>query len=217
MIKNILCFGDSNTWGLIAGTTKRYPWGIRWTSILQERLHDEKKRIIEEGLCGRTTVFEDELRIGRKGTDILPVLLESHAPLDVIILMLGTNDCKTVYHATPHGIGTGIQCLLDQIRSYTPNSQILLVSPIYLADKVWECDSEFDEHSVKTAQNLKDIYQKIATYNRIEFLAASDYAYPGAVDREHLDKDGHEKLAEAIYQKLLQMKTGRETENRKQA
>ena len=66
-MKSVLAFGDSNTWGLVPGTGSRvrYPENIRWTGLLQSRLNDT--RVIEEGLCGRTTVFEDELRGGRKG------------------------------------------------------------------------------------------------------------------------------------------------------
>ena len=96
-MKQILCFGDSNTWGYDGESRERLPWGVRWTSLLQEKLNKEEYRVIEEGLCGRTTVFEDPLRDGRKGTALLPTLLETHAQADVITLMLGTNDCKTVF------------------------------------------------------------------------------------------------------------------------
>ena len=81
MTREILCFGDSNTYGLIPGTKERYKENIRWTGILQQKLKEKDCRIVEEGLCGRTTVFEDELRKNRKGSDLLPVLLESHAHL----------------------------------------------------------------------------------------------------------------------------------------
>ena len=101
-MKNILAFGDSNTWGLIPGTKERYPDEIRWTGLVQNKLNDTK--IIEEGLCGRTTVFEDEIRPFRKGVDTLPLILESASPLDGVIIMLGTNDCKTYYHANPLSI-----------------------------------------------------------------------------------------------------------------
>lgn len=67
-MKQILCFGDSNTWGLVAGTMKRHSWNERWTGILQERLMNQDIRVVEEGLCGRTTVFEDERRGGRRGS-----------------------------------------------------------------------------------------------------------------------------------------------------
>ncbi len=97
IMKQILAFGDSNTWGLVPGSKphERFAWGQRWTSILQEKFDPEEVRIAEEGLCGRTTVFEDELRPGRKGVSSIPILLESHYPIDVLVLMLGTNDCKT--------------------------------------------------------------------------------------------------------------------------
>ena len=67
-MKQILCFGDSNTWGLDGETGKRFLWEERWTGILQEKLADRDIRIVEEGLCGRTTIFEDPLRLGRRGT-----------------------------------------------------------------------------------------------------------------------------------------------------
>ena len=87
-MKQILCFGDSNTWGLDGETGKRFPWKERWTGILQEKLADRDIRIVEEGLCGRTTIFEDPLRLGRRGTELLPTLLETHTP-DAVVLMLG--------------------------------------------------------------------------------------------------------------------------------
>lgn len=65
-MKQILCFGDSNTWGYDGESRERLPWGVRWTSLLQEKLNKEEYRVIEEGLCGRTTVFEDPLRDGKK-------------------------------------------------------------------------------------------------------------------------------------------------------
>lgn len=126
-MKQILCFGDSNTWGYDGESRKRLPWGKRWTSLLQEKFDvetakqgiqagnntadqreagnaehksGESVRIIEEGLCGRTTIFEDPLRDGRRGTALLPTLLETHDGVDVIVLMLGTNDCKTVFGAS---------------------------------------------------------------------------------------------------------------------
>ena len=128
-MKQILCFGDSNTYGLIPGTTnQRYGWGTRWTSILDDKVRTKGYRVIEEGLCGRTTVFDDPFRTERRGTEMLPAILESHRPVDTIVLMLGTNDCKSVYSATPEVIGQGIEQLLDQINTVNPDAKILLVS-----------------------------------------------------------------------------------------
>ena len=117
-MKRILCFGDSNTWGLIPGTDKRFADGVRWTSIIRNDLEQSGYEIIEEGLCGRTTVFEDPDRIGRAGDKLLPVFLESHAPLDMVIIMLGTNDCKPVYNADAETIAHGAERLIEQVRAY---------------------------------------------------------------------------------------------------
>nr|WP_330390789.1 GDSL-type esterase/lipase family protein [Anaerostipes sp. 494a] len=119
-MKQILCFGDSNTYGLIPGTSERYNWSVRWTGILDQSLSQKGYRIIEEGLCGRTTVFEDPLRDGRKGTAIFPTVLETHQPLELVVLMLGTNDCKTVYDASSNVIGKGMERLVDQVHQKQP-------------------------------------------------------------------------------------------------
>ena len=74
-MKQILCFGDSNTYGLIPGTENRYNWEIRWTGRLDAAVRGKGYRVIEEGLCGRTTVFEDPLREGRRGTALLGTVL----------------------------------------------------------------------------------------------------------------------------------------------
>lgn len=206
-MKQILCFGDSNTYGLIPGTQGRYAWGKRWTSIVDERLRTWGYRILEEGLCGRTANFEDANRRGRRGSEFLPVLLEAHSPIDIVVLMLGTNDCKAAYHATPEQIGKEIEILLDQIQAYDPQIQIVLVSPIALGDQVWEeaYDLEFDRASVSVSKTLPEIYAAIAERRGLAFLAASDYAEPSSVDQEHLDLQGHGQLAEAVTKKLEEL------------
>ena len=206
-MKQILCFGDSNTWGLIPATRKRYPWGVRWTSILQEKTKKDDVRIIEEGLCGRTTVFEDELRTGRKGTAVLPMILESHSPLDEVIIMLGTNDCKRAYNVSAEVIGKGAELLISQVKAIQPQSKILLVSTIDLGDEVWksEFDPEFSKESVAVSKQLKNVYEKVAEKENVYFLAASDFAKSSKKDMEHLSPEGHAALAEAIYKKQKEM------------
>lgn len=129
-MREILCFGDSNTYGYIPGhyekAPARYPWGIRWTSLLNEKLGKEDYRVIEEGLCGRTTVFEDSFRAYRNGSEMLPAILETHQNVDLVILMLGTNDCKAVYGTTPEIIGRGIEKLIRQLREYDQKASYYL-------------------------------------------------------------------------------------------
>lgn len=199
-MKRILCFGDSNTYGYIPGGKGRYGEDTRWTGILQKKLASEAI-IVEEGLVGRTTVFQDELRVGRRGIEMLPVLLESHAPLDLVVVMLGTNDCKTVYGASPEVIGKGIEKIIGQIKSILPKTEILLISPIWLGEDVWkpEYDPEFNKESVQVSGKLKSVYEKIAERKECSFLAASDISAPSHIDQEHLDERGHKELANAIY------------------
>ncbi len=215
-MKQILCYGDSNTYGLIPGTADRYPWNVRWTGILANKINEDQKtnsdneekyHVIEEGLCGRTTTFDDVLRPGRNGSDLLPIILETHRPIDLIILMLGTNDCKTVYNADAGVIGKGIEKLIDQIEAGDPAAKILLISPIYLGKGVWEegFDREFNKRSVEVSQELGDVYQKIARQRNISYLNASDFASPSEKDREHLDEEGHKALAQAVYKKVAQL------------
>ncbi len=203
-MKQILAFGDSNTWGLVPGSHpgERYPWGVRWTSLLQEK--SSALQVAEEGLCGRTTIFEDGLRPGRKAVDSLGPLLESHYPLDGAILMLGTNDCKTFYNASAYVIGKGIERCLDILEKYVAPEKILLISPLYLGEDVWrpEKDPEFGGESVATSRALKAVYSEIASRRGTAFLASSDYVTASTIDDEHMDEKGHRIFADAVYKRL---------------
>lgn len=134
---NILAFGDSNTWGLIPGSFpyRRYSEKVRWTGVLQKKVRN--MRVLEEGLCGRTTVFEDKYRSGRKGVNTLKKILAGKSSFNSVVLMLGTNDCKKDYAASPTDIGRGIEECIDQLEEYVSPEKVLLVSPIYLGDEVW--------------------------------------------------------------------------------
>ena len=137
-MKQIVCFGDSNTYELIPGTTDRYDWNTRWTGIVGEEMSRQGYLVQEEGLCGRTTIFDDPLRAGRRGTELLPVVLETHSPIDIVILMLGTNDCKSHYGASAEVIGLGIRQLIQQVKAGVPDAKLILVSPIQLGEDVWD-------------------------------------------------------------------------------
>ena len=92
-MKRILCYGDSNTWGYIAGSGKRYPHDVRWTGVVQREL-GEGYQVLEEGLVGRTTVFDNPFAPWRNGIDYLMPCLITHKPIDLIIVMLGSNDLR---------------------------------------------------------------------------------------------------------------------------
>ena len=130
-MKQILAFGDSNTWGLVPGTGERYPEHIRWTGILRKAVAPYGYRVLEDGVCGRTTVFQDPSRSGRKGLDSIAQYRDTEG-LAAVILMLGTNDCKTVFRASPEQIGSGLEQCLERLEERIPPNKILVVSPLLL-------------------------------------------------------------------------------------
>lgn len=121
---NILCFGDSNTYGYKPDGTGRFDTDTRWTSLLQKKLGADH-RVFEEGLCGRTTVFQDDLREGRRGLDLIGVTMEMHNPIDLLIVMLGTNDCKARYNASAGTIAKGLAQVIQKAQKTLPS---LLIS-----------------------------------------------------------------------------------------
>ena len=92
-MKTVVCFGDSNTWGYMPSGEGRYPFEKRWTTIVQRELGDNYF-VIPEGLNGRTTVFEDPVEGDKSGLSHLSTILETHKPMDLIVILLGTNDLK---------------------------------------------------------------------------------------------------------------------------
>lgn len=205
-MRQILCFGDSNTWGYNPKDGSRFPWEIRWTGKVQQELIDSDYRIVEEGLCGRTTIFEDALRPGRSGINLLPVLLDTHRP-DALVIMLGTNDCKTVYGASAGVIAKGVDRLLTAAQQQNPDLRILVVSPIHLGNGVGQegYDPEFNDHSVDVSHELASAYSKVARTHNASFLDASKVAVSSEYDREHMDAVNHSLLAGAISNKLKEL------------
>ena len=132
-MKNIFCFGDSNTWGYAPLTKLRFDEKNRWTGVLQQA-QGSNYHIIEEGLNGRTSVHNEQDRPFRSGADLLPVLMESHAPIDLVVIMLGTNDLKSKFNSSSLQISKNIKslCKLAMHCDYNPKVQILLVSPSHV-------------------------------------------------------------------------------------
>ena len=114
--KTIVCFGDSNTWGYNPTDKSRFPDSIRWTGILQLSLGKEVQ-VIEEGLNGRTSIWNDPIEAYPSGKDTLIPCLESHRPIDLVTLLLGTNDLKKHFKKSAEEIAKGIRVLGEMIQS----------------------------------------------------------------------------------------------------
>lgn len=211
MEKRILCYGDSNTWGYIAGLRERFPKDVRWTGRLAALLGEEYT-VIEEGLNARTTVFQDPVDRYRCGYDYLYPCLLSHAPLDVVILMLGTNDLKKRFHAPVRDIASGAgllakMAMLSETGRSHGSPRILLVSPIHVGEEMTQPDvlDDFGIEAVNRSKTFAQYYRTKAAELGIDFLDAAQYAQPGRADCIHLDEQGHRALAQAIFQKLQEM------------
>ena len=199
-MKNVLCFGDSNTYGLIPDGSGRYSFSARYPGKLQSILGNDY-HIIEEGCPGRTTVFDDSLRPYTKGLDYITPCLKSHAPLDYVVIMLGTNDCKSNYGASVSEITKGLSAIIERIQEdVVPAPKVLVISPIHLGQEIGKpgYDPEFSKKSIAVSQNLAKEYRLLAHQKGCAFLDASVVAQASTLDQEHLDEAGHQSIAIAV-------------------
>lgn len=210
---NILCYGDSNTNGSnpSGGRWSRYE---RWTGILQKQL-GEDYYVIEEGCGGRTTVLEDFLEPDKNGRTHLPVVLRTHRPLDLVIIMLGTNDMKHRFHLLPVDIAYGAAELGKMVKSYDygpgyPTPQVLLVSPIELGEGIENSIfTGFSSSAVEVSRQLAFYYEKQARAHGWLYFDAATVAGPSDKDMLHMEKEAHLALANAL-EKVIRDYFGKE-------
>jgi len=208
--KRILCYGDSNTWGWVPGSMgkQRFDTSIRWPSLLQKKLKKEYE-VIEEGLGARTTSFDDPRPDfpERNGLTLLPIILETHLPLDYVIIMLGTTDTKPLINKTPIEIGEGIRKLIKVIKQHrvldnTQSPKILLVVPSIVNEKASFASTLFKGGEEK-GKALINIFKTISEEENILYLdPTSKVKVDKAGDGVHLDKKGHKRLAKMIAEKI---------------
>ena len=209
MKKHIVCFGDSNTHGYCAEPSDcadggdRYNEDERWTCLLQKALGDEYL-VLEEGLSGRTTVFPDPLHESMAGLDVIYSTLMSHEPVDLLIIMLGTNDTKERLGANAACISIGMERLVSKAqsvpawRSGKPN--ILLICPPHIGEGLYlrpEGDAMgrgCPEKSRELARYLEPAAKRLGC----AFLDAEGVAEFNKLDCMHLTRKGHAQLAEKL-------------------
>ena len=203
-MKNILCFGDSNTWGYSPVDGTRYPLDIRWTGVLQKSL-GPNYHIIEEGLNGRTTFINEEgeeARPFRSGSDVLPIILESHRPLYFVIIMLGTNDLKVEFNLSVEDIAQGAKTLCEMVLNseYLADNipQILLVSPTHIGSTIMPDQEEFFNQAREKSLQFAEHYEKAVAEIGVHFLDAANIVEPSKVDGVHWDADQHVKFGKEL-------------------
>ena len=203
----ILAFGDSNTWGFAPGEGGRMAPDVRWPGVMAQALGDGFA-IVEEGLCGRTTVYDDPEEEGRNGLAYLGPCLRSHAPLDLVILSLGCNDVKARFAATPEAIAAGAARLVDcALGSATgPRGsppQVLLVAPPPLSRLTGF--AEMFEGGPEKALRLPALYRKLAEARRIGFVEAVEFIACSPLDGVHYAPDQHAALGAVLASAVRMM------------
>lgn len=203
----ILCFGDSNTFGYIPGGAGRYDKRIRWPGRLQ-RLLGSRFQIVEEGVCGRTNAFEDRTCPGRRGLDNIGGDMELYGPIDLLVVMLGTNDCKVQFQASAEKIAEGLEQILKKAGGEALKPfQTLVIAPACLKETVAEGDFgfEFDLDSVETSKRLAGTFREVAERYGCLFLDASEVTEVSDIDGVHLEEPGHEALAKAVAEVIKRL------------
>lgn len=206
----ILCFGDSNTWGFDARSRGRFDDELRWTRLLQSML-GQGYQVVEEGLCGRTSVFDDPISPGMNGLKALPYILPAHAPIDLMVLMLGTNDCKQRFSATAGNIVSGMERLMLQAMAmpvWRKAPQLLLVAPLVMDDRLFEVPDVaqmMGEGSVEKSRQLPGLLQQLAQRLSIPYMDGNDSAQPIPGDWMHFAPDSVAPFARALHQQLLEL------------
>jgi len=213
----ILVYGDSNTWGYSPHTRLRYPPEHRWPCVLAETLGPEHT-VIAEGLCGRTTVWDDPLEGGpvKNGARHLPVALESHRPLDVVVILLGTNDLKHRFSLTAADIANGAGVLVDLVRASgcgpdsgplgpTSTPRVLLVAPPPLG-RLSEFRHIF-QGGLEKSTHFSCHYRRVATEKSCPLLDAGEFVASSDADGVHLDPEAQVALGRRAAETVLELLT----------
>lgn len=208
-MKTVLCFGDSNTHGFDPVTGGRYDRDVRWTGRLQKLLGADYY-VVEEGCNGRTTHYDDPEDPWKNGLPYLTPCLSTHKPLDYVIIMLGTNDLKTYYHASAKDIADGAKKLVETTIAYFNHKQmaipkIILVSPIEVGPDILNSGhNSFELDAIDRSKEFPRLYEAVAKELGCIFFNAALCCRASEVDSLHLMPEEHEKLADALCKVILE-------------
>ena len=198
----IVCYGDSNTHGYDAATGGRFARSVRWPGVLAAEL-GEAADVIEEGLNGRTTIWDDPYLDGRNGRAYLLPCLRSHAPVDVLVLMLGTNDLKSIFGRSAAEIAAGAGALVElALLSGTgvegSRPRVLLVAPPLLGGRTATSELWGFGEARARSQQFAALYRTVAELKGVALLDAGPVAEVDPADGVHLTPAGHATLGRAI-------------------
>ena len=205
----IVCFGDSLTWGWKPQDFTRFPEDVRWPGVLQDRLGSDFQ-IIEEGQSSRTINCDDPAEGEKNGSKYIIPCIESHYPFDMLIVMLGTNDCKEKFSLCSLNIMVEMRTFLEKVISYShfkwnDSIKILLMSPPHMGENIeksWLGEMFHLHNGVRKSKELAPYYKMIADTLKIDFMDAAKIVKASNFDSIHLDAENQIKLGEAVAEKV---------------
>jgi len=206
MTRTIVCFGDSNTYGANPDGSGRHPREVRWPRVMAAALGDGFE-VIAEGLNGRCTVWDTAIEPGRNGLTYLEPCLLSHAPVDLVTIMLGTNDLKTIYDKTAPDIACGAARLVDTAKrtlsgpDETP-PRVLLVSPVPIGEITTHSEMWGFGEGYEKSRQLARLYRIVAEDHGAGFFDAGSVAQTHPDDGIHLDAAAHASLGAAMAKQV---------------
>ncbi|UJQ95481.1 SGNH/GDSL hydrolase family protein [Mariluticola halotolerans] len=204
-MRSLLCFGDSNTYGQTTADTpdERFGPSERWPGVMRDLLGSRGWLVIEEGLSGRTTVSDDPIEGKEKnGRRYIKPCIQSHKPLDLVILMLGTNDLKARFAKPATEIAMGMGALVQDIKELRAGPgqripEIMIVSPPPILEDLHGWESVFEGGRAKSMQ-LASEFARIADALEVHFFDAGSVVESSTADGFHLDAEGHRRLGIAM-------------------
>ncbi len=205
-MKDILCYGDSNTWGFMPGSGKRYDEQTRWTGVMQQELGAEW-RVHEEGLNARNSVFDSPYKPFLNGLTTLPSALISQKPLDVLVISLGTNDLKT-HTAKQSAMGVAQLVRETLILSadapigygiFKDKRRIIVVSPIQVWEGIETLGTDSDlTHAHQESTLFPQAFRKALADFPVMLIDAQQFAVPSHKDGVHMEAESHHALGVAV-------------------
>lgn len=203
-MKHVLCYGDLNTWGYDPVSGARFDQDTRWAGVLR-RVLGAGYTVIEEGLNGRTTVWDDPIEEGKNGKSYLMPCLELHWPLDLVIIMLGTNDLKARFGLTAFDIAQGVGVLARtaqhiNLRTSGVAPKVLLLAPPPVGKLT--VFAEMFEGAATKSHKLGEYYRAVAEERACAFFDTSTVIASSDIDGIHFEKQEHVRLGTVLADKV---------------
>ncbi len=203
-MQHILVYADSLSWGIVPGTRQRLELERRWPGVMESGLNEggRRVRVTEDCLNGRRTVWDDPFKPGRNGLQGLAQCIESHSPLSLVILSLGTNDFQSMHAHTVWHSAQGMATLVGAIRQAPiepgmPVPPILILAPPAMGEPQGPIAPKFED-APQRCVGLAAAYQQVAAELGCHFFDAGSVTSSSAIDGIHLDAAQHLVLGRAM-------------------